>query len=174
MALGATLAALLTLWVAATASAADPTALELRAPQEGQLRDTIPITAVLKDGKGSPIPRAPVILWSPASFLGTGGALRLGQSITDAQGKAIFHYEPRSQGPVTLNAYFPGDSRYEPVQASVELRVQGAAQLYQQTAGIHVPGVGVWMLVALMIGVWSVYLTVMVLLRRVARAGLDG
>ncbi|MFQ5854475.1 MAG: Ig-like domain-containing protein [Anaerolineae bacterium] len=165
------LTTLLSLALAASVLAADPTTMELQAPQEVSLGDVITVTAVLRDGQGLPIPAATIILWSPASFLSTDGAMRLGQATTDAQGRATFLYEARREGALALNAYFSGDSRYAPAQVSADLTVQGSAQLYQETAGVRVPGVGVWLLVGLLVVVWSIFFTVMVLLTLIAREG---
>ena len=98
--------------------------------------------------------------------------MRLAQATTDAQGRATFSYQVRSAaGPLTLNVYFPGNSLYAPAQGSAELTVLGITQLYQQTAGVRVPGIGVWLLVGLVGAVWSIYFTVMVLVSLIARAG---
>ncbi|MBI2872287.1 MAG: Ig-like domain-containing protein [Chloroflexi bacterium] len=151
--------------------AADPVTLELLAPQQVALGDKVEVTAVLRDGNGVPIRGGTVNLWTPATFLSTGGAIDLGRATTDAQGRATFRYEARTEGPVALNAYFPGDSRYAYAQGSAELKAQGTAQLYQSTAGVRVPGIGVWLLVGLLGGVWTTYLAVMVFLSLIAREG---
>ena len=52
-----------------------------------------------------------------------------------------------------------------------DLTVQGSAQLYRETAGVQVRGIGVWLLVGLVGAVWSIYFTVMVLVSLIARAG---
>ncbi|MBI2304744.1 MAG: Ig-like domain-containing protein [Chloroflexi bacterium] len=170
---GLVTAALLALAFATPALAAGPPTLELQAPQEVNLGDTITLSAVLRDSQGAAIERATIILWSAASFLGTGGAVRLGEAVTDAQGRATFTYEVRTEGSATLNAYFPGNSRYESAQTSAKIAVKGSGQLYEETAGVQVPGIGVWILVALLGGVWSVYLIVMALLTLIARGGAE-
>lgn len=164
------LAILLTLVLVMPVQAADPVVLELEVPKTVSLGDTITITAKLRDGSGVPIPGANVILWAPASFLGHGGSMRLGQATTDAQGRAIFHYQARNEGPLTLNGYFPGNNHYDPAQGLAELTVQGSGQLHRETAGVRVPGMGVWVVVGLVAAVWSIYFTVMVLLTLIARA----
>ncbi len=151
--------------------AAEPVSLELQAPEQVTLGDEVIVTAVLRDGNGAPVPAATVILWSAATFLSTGGAIELGRAVTNAQGKATLLYQARTEERALLNAYFPGDSRYDPASATVELMVQGSSQLYQSTAGVRVPGIGVWLLVGVLGIVWSIYLTVMVLLTLIAREG---
>lgn len=165
------LSLLLLFATAAPVWAADPVTLELQAPKEAALGEKITVTAVLTDGKGAPIPKATIILWTSASFLSTESPVELDRAITDAQGKVTFLYQPRSENSVTLNASFSGNSRHAPAQSSVELTVQGSVQLYQETAGVQLPGIGVWLIVGILGGVWATYFVVMVLLTIIARDG---
>lgn len=151
--------------------AADPVVLELQMPEQATLGDEVEVTALLRDASGRPVPRATIILWNSSEFLSVGGAITLGEAMTDAQGRVVFSYEARTEESITLNAYFPGDSRYSGAQASAEMSVQGSAQLYQSTAGIQVPGLGVWLLVGLLGIVWTIFLVVMVFLALIVRAG---
>lgn len=157
----------------ATASpvwAAEPVTLQLQAPAQVSLGDKVAVTAVLQDGKGAPVPGATIVLWSSGSFLSVAGAVQLGQAVTDAQGRVTFTYEARTDGAVTLNAFFAGNSRYSPTQASAEIQVTGSAQLSRHPIeGVRVPGIGVWILAGILGGVWGTYLVVMVLLTLIAR-----
>jgi hypothetical protein len=163
---------LLVLATAAPAWAAGPVTLELQAPENVRLGDQVSVTAVLRDATGAPAPGATIVFWIPASFLSVGGSIELGRATTDAQGRATLLYQARTaEEKASVNAYFPGDSRYEPASATVELRVEGSAQLYQSTAGVQVPGIGVWLLVGILGGVWSTYFAVMVFLALIAREG---
>ncbi|MBI2165195.1 MAG: Ig-like domain-containing protein [Chloroflexi bacterium] len=152
--------------------AAEPVTLELQAPEQLALGDKVSVTAMLKDANGSPVPAGTVILWTSGSFLSVGGAVQLGEAATDAQGRVTFTYEARNEGAVTLNAYFRGDSRYGFAQGSAAVDVQGSAQLTRHPIeGVRVPGIGVWILAAILGGVWSTYLAVMVFLTLIAREG---
>ena len=98
--------------------------------------------------------------------------MELGRATTDAQGRATLVYQVRTEEKASLNAYFPGNGRYSPVQASADIQVQGSAQLTRHPIeGVRVPGVGVWILVGILGGVWSTYFAVMVLLTLIAREG---
>ncbi len=152
------------------ALAASPLTLQMQAPSQVRLGETATITAVLQDGKGAPVPRATIVLRSQGSFLSTDGAVEQGREVTNAQGKVVFVYEARTEGTVTLNAYYAGDSRFDPAQSSTEITVQGSGQLYQETGAVQVPGVR-WLLVGLLSGVWLIYMMVMVLLSLIAREG---
>lgn len=168
--IGLTLATLLfQLALATPVLAAGPVTMELQSPGHMALGNTENVVVVLRDSKGAPITKATVVLWTPASFLSTSGAITLGEAATDAQGKATFAYEARTGGTVNLNASFAGDTRYQPAQAAADVTVDGAAQLYQQTAGVRLPGVNVWLIVGALAVVWSTYFTVMVLVTFIAR-----
>ncbi|MBI4202884.1 MAG: hypothetical protein HY532_07230 [Chloroflexi bacterium] len=165
------LATFLFLALARPALAAGPVDLALEAPDQLNLGDEVVITAALKDSSGAPIPGATVVLWTPGQFLSVEGVMELGRAATDAQGLAVFLYQARSEKSATLNVSFSGDSRYSPAHASLEVSVAGSAQLYQSTAGVRLPGVGVWLLVAALGTAWSIYIGMMVLVTLIARAG---
>ncbi len=162
---------LLQLAIATPALAADPVTMELQSPGHMALGKTENIVVVLRDSKGAPVARATILLWTPASFLSTSGAITLGEATTDAQGKATFAYEARMGGTANLNALFSGDARYQPAQAVADVTVDGSAQLYQSTAGVRLPGISVWLLVAALGVAWSIYFLMMVFLTLIARAG---
>ncbi len=161
----------LLLVAAAPAWAAEPTVLELEAEPDVALGDRVTVQVAVTTGKGGAVAGATVVLLSPARFGATSGEMRLGQVTTDDLGQASFTYETRREGRQTLIARFPGNEGYAPAEASVGLSVHGAAQLYEQEAGVKVPGIGVWMLVLLLGAFWSVYMVVMVLITLIAREG---
>ena len=152
--------------------AADPITLELKAPARVNLGEKVEIESLLRDGAGKPVPAASVVLYSGASFLSTNGNVQLGQTATDALGRALFAYEARTQGEVTLYASFLGDTSHSAADASVQLTVEGSAQLTRHPIeGVRVPGIGPWILAGILGGVWSTYLAVMVFLALIAREG---
>jgi hypothetical protein len=163
------LATLLSIILVIPAQAADPAILKLKAPVEATLGSSVTVTTVLEDSGGSAIVGVTIILWSPVDFLGTIGAIQHGEATTDAQGEAIFSYEPRTEGIVTLNAYFPGNEQHEFTQGTMELTVQGSTQLYHEEVGVYVPGIGIWILVAILGTVWFIYFMVFVFLMRIVR-----
>ncbi len=166
---GMVLATLISIMLVIPVKAADPAVLKLQAPAEATLGSSITVTAVFEDIGGSAIVGANIIFWIPVDFLGTVGSIPYGEATTNAQGEAIFSYEPRTEGIITLNAYFPGNEQHEFTQGTMELTVQGSTQLYHEEAGVHVPGIGIWILVAVLGGVWSVYFMVFVFLMRIVR-----
>lgn len=162
----------LLLAAATPAYAADPVTLELQAPKKAGLGDQVTLNSLVRDAQGSPVKGSRVVFWMPASFLSNGGAVELGSAITDSRGIATLRYQARIGGTVSLNAYFSGDSRYDPAYASADMQVEGTAQLTKHPIeGVRVPGLSVWLLAGLLGIVWSIYLTVMVLLTLIAREG---
>lgn len=162
----------LLLVTATPAWAADPVTLELQAPTKVGLGDQVTVNALLKDAAGSPIGGSRVVFWMPASFLSNSGAVELGSAVTDSRGIATIIYQARIGGAVSLNAYLAGDSRYDAAYASDDMQVEGTAQLTKHIIeGVRVPGLGVWLLAGLLGIVYSIYLTVIVLLSLIAREG---
>lgn len=165
------LAALLLLAVAQPAWAANPVNLTIQAPTQMNLGDQSVVTAVLKDSKGAPIPGATILFWRPGDFLSVSGAVELGSAKTNAQGIATFNYQARNQSIVTLNVSFSGNDQHDPANTSQDIKVLGSTQLYQSTAGVHLPGVTVWLLVGALTVAWSIYMGMMVLVTLIAPAG---
>lgn len=159
--------------VAAPVWAAEPTRVQVTAPPEVSLGDTVTVRVAVTDGKGAPVAGAAVVLLSPATFGSASSEMKLGQAVTDASGRASFSYEGRREGEQTLIARFSGNGSYAPAEASVALSVKGSAQLYHQEAGVKVPGIGVWILVLLLSAFWSIYMVVMVHITLIARQGRE-
>lgn len=153
------------------ALAAEAVTLTIQAPGHMDLGDEVTVTTVLTDGEGRPVPGASIVLSTSADFLSVEGAVELDRATTDAHGAASLRYQARSANSVTLSASFGGDRDHSPAQASAVIAVEGSAQLYQQTAGVRLPGVGAWLLVVVLGVAWSTYLGVTVLVTLIARAG---
>jgi len=84
----------------------------------------------------------------------------LARAVTDANGVATLTYNLRVPGDHELHVrYTNGDAA--PEDASVSVTVPAAAQqLYQSTAGVDIPGLNVWLLMAVVATVWTILLTV--------------
>src|SRR3990172_4456989 len=150
--------------------AAEPVTLELQAPTKVGLGDQVTVSALLRDAQDSPVRGSRVVFWMPASFLSNAGAVELGSAVTDSRGIATLLYQARIGGAVSLNAYLAGNSRYDAAYASADMQVEGTAQLTKHIIeGVRVPGLSVWLLAGLLAIVYSIYLTVVVLLGLIAR-----
>ena len=146
--------------------------LTLQIPAQGSLGQTATVESTLTAASGSPVAGATIQFFSPTTFMSVSDEVLLGEATTNEAGVAVFHYEPRSTADVEIIARFAGNAKHGPAETSATITVLGAVQLYQEKAGIQVPGLGVWLVVAILGGVWSVYFTVFVLVSRIAREGI--
>lgn len=169
----AILVALALLLFSSVAQGAGPEpGLTLQAPAQGTLGQTATVQSTLLTPGGSPVAGATIQFFSPTSFLSTIGEVLLGEAVTNGDGVAVLNYELRSDEQVEIIARFAGNASYGPVERSATIAVLGSTQLYQEEAGVRVPGVGVWMLAVILGGVWSIYFTVFVLVSRIAQEGV--
>lgn len=169
--LGLAVALVLLLLPTVTRAAAPEPTLTLQAPAQATLGEAVALKATLLAPDGSPITGVPVQFFSPTSFASVSGEMLLGEATTDETGVALFQYEPRRSESVQIIARFAGNGRYGLSEASTTMSVQGSAQLYQEEAGVRVPGLGVWLLAGIVGAVWSTYFVVLVLVSLIAREG---
>ncbi len=101
-----------------------------------------------------------VTAYTDVSFAGVVGQIELGTLTTDASGMAVFEYEPRqaSSHEIRIEFLAPGDT--EPTVATTTVSVSGASQLFQSTAGVQIPGLNVWLIIAIVSSVWFLLFTV--------------
>ncbi len=150
--------------------AREETRLQVAAPEDVPLGNMARIMALLEDVQGNPISTAIIVFTSPGSLGGAVAEMDLGDVLTDAAGIAVLDYQLRVEGQNRFIARFHGNSSYQPAEASVEVVAIGTAQLSPRTAGVRVPFLGSWTLVAVLLGVWSVYLIVMLLVSQIPEA----
>lgn len=155
-------------WADAPATAVS---LKLAAPTVTTLAKDTELSATLLRADATPIRGAVVHFYADASFAGVNGRVHLGQATTDAQGVATIHYSPRHNGNLTVYAEFTGDGRYQAAESAATLQVTGSPPLYQETAGIQVPGLNSWLLIAVLTVVWAILFSVAIFILSIARAG---
>jgi hypothetical protein len=156
---------------------ASHTKLEVKAPSSQlTVGDSVDVQAVLHSADdGLPIAEATVTFYMEASFAGVDGEVLLGQTVTDANGVADLDYQPRSAGAHQLRVEYltPGATVSE--EAFWSHSVAGATeQVYQSKAGVQVPGLNVWLIIALVATVWSLLFSVGLRVFSIARANGDG
>ena len=132
----------------------------------------IQATLLVADG-GAPVAGTAVTFYMSASFGGVEGVVEIGRGVTDENGVATLNYEPRSAGnhEVRVEYVFPGET--EPELASTSISVGGGAQLHRSTAGVDIPGLNVWLIIALLATVWAILMSVAVRVIAIAYAGGD-
>ncbi|MFQ6673110.1 MAG: hypothetical protein ACE5KY_07400 [Candidatus Tectimicrobiota bacterium] len=146
---------------------------EVTVPGEATVGQPMEVQAALRsvDG-GLPLVGTQVIFTTDASFGGVEGEIELGRSVTDENGVATLTYEPRSASVHELRIEYilPGDSEPELASTSISVTDPGS-QLHQSTAGIQIPGLNVWLLIALVATVWAILLSVALRVIAIARDG---
>lgn len=157
--------------VALAAGPREETRLEVAAPEDVPLGNMARIIAFLHDSQGRPIPAAGIVFTSPATFAGTVAEMELGEAQTDAGGVAILDYQLRVEGQNRFIARFHGNDGYQPSESSATTVATGSVQLSRRSAGVEVPVIGPWLIVLVLMGVWSVYLVAMLLVSQIPNAG---
>jgi cytochrome c553 len=143
---------------------ADHWTVEVSAPEEGALGQTIRVTATVHDAETTqPVVGAELVFFSSVSFAGVGGDIELGEAVTNDLGVAFFDYELRKLGTHTITIEGGG----EPNIVSIPVTVGG--QLYRAPARIGIlPGAGGWVVTLVIASVWAIMILVGVAVIRVA------
>jgi hypothetical protein len=109
---------------------------------------------------GAPIAGMTVVLHEQVTAFQVTGDAELARAVTDANGVATLTYNLAVAGDHELQVrYTNGDAAPEDASVAVTVPADGQ-QLYQSTAGVSIPGVNVWLLMAVVATVWGVLLTV--------------
>jgi hypothetical protein len=109
---------------------------------------------------GAPIVGMTVVLHEQVTAFQVTGDVELARAVTDANGVVTLTYNPTVAGDHELHVtYTNGDAAPEDASASVTVPAT-TQQLYQSTAGVKIPGLNVWLLMAVLATVWTVLLTV--------------
>lgn len=156
------------------ANAAD-VKVEIVAPTEAVVGHPVDVQARLhRASDGSALAGAPVTLSTKASFDDVTGDVELAKAMTDANGLAVLSYEPRSAGDHELRVEYLAPGASAPEVATASISVAGSTQqLYRSTAGVQIPGLNVWLLMAVLAGVWAILLSVALRVIAIAHAGPD-
>jgi hypothetical protein len=151
--------------VVAEVSASD----QLEVGQPAQLQ----LTLRSADG-GLPLADAPVTVYTEVSFGGVTGEVELGRAVTDENGIARVAFQPRTASDHQLRIEYlaPGETQPEVVTTTISV-TGAAAQLHRSTSGIQVPGLNVWLIMALIALVWIILLSVGLRVVAIARASTD-
>lgn len=133
--------------------------------------DTLSATLVSPD-TGQPLSGINVTFLAHASFGKVNGFVEVGQAATNSQGIASVSYTPRDPGSQAIEVSYVPTTGAPAQTTTTNIDVSGAAsQMYVQTAGIHMPGLNSWLIVALLTIIWGTMLGVGVTVIRIARAG---
>lgn len=148
------------LGLAGTASASH-VVVDLVVPDQAAIGQPMAILANFhSDADAAPIADMTVIFHEEVTFGGVTSDVELGGAVTDENGVAALTYEPRTAGTHKIHVrYTYGDGEEEDVATSLNVPATGQ-QLYRSTAGVKIPGLNVWLLMALIATVWAILLSV--------------
>lgn len=169
VALGAAVFAL-----AGTAAASHVNAV-ITVPDKATVGQPVEVQVTLRSAdEGLPVADVTVMFYTDASFGDVTGEVELGQAVTDKNGVATLTHEPRSASEHQIRIEYlpPGES--EPEVATTSISVTGStSQLHRSTAGVEIPGLNVWLIIALVSGVWAILFSVALRVIAIARAGAE-
>jgi hypothetical protein len=123
---------------------------------------------------GLPVVDTPVTIFTNATFAGVSGEVKLGSAVTDQNGVAVITHEPRSANVHELRVEYLLHGSTEPEVATVPISVADGPQLSRSASGIQVPGLNVWLIIAIVAGVWSLLFSVGLRVFAIARADGTG
>jgi len=148
--------------------------VEISAPKEAQVGHEVQIRVTLRSsGDGVPIVEAEVTLLREASFARVVGDVELARAATDQDGVAVLLYEPTVAGEQNLKLEYTVPDGAEPQTAALAISVAEGPQIQRSTAGIRVPGLNVWALIAVLSAVWAILLTTALSMVRIGRIGAE-
>ena len=140
-------------------------------PETATLGVPTTIRVVLKSPTdGKPVANTPLIFHTDATFANVTDEVELGQASTNAEGVAVLTFEPHVAGNHEVRVDFEDVGRKVNL-AKVMVSVTGSSQLVRSTAGIKIPGLNVWLLIALIASIWSILLSVSFRVIAIARGG---
>jgi hypothetical protein len=151
------------------------TKLDLKPSTYATGGDPVNITAMLRDVKGTPVPKADIVFTLAAEFVGTKGDMVIGSARTDTNGIAFFEFKPTfGMKEQKVTAHFSRMGIYDQSDGSVtveEVDVQPAA--YESTP-VGLESVAQWaplLLLVVVLGVWLTLAYVFYQVIAIARLG---
>jgi hypothetical protein len=149
---------------------------EIVVPGQIQVGQPVEVQTTLRNVEaGLPVAGIPVVFYTDAAFGEVSGVVELGRGITNEIGVAALEYEPRLAGvhEIRVEYQLPGEAEVESLSTAIS--VSGGSQLHRSTAGLDIPGLNVWILIALVSIVWAILLFGVALrVVAIARDGDDG
>jgi len=135
-----------------------------------QVRIQVTLLAA-SDGTPITVTGAQVTLYEERSFGSVRGDVEVARAAANEDGVAVLLYEPRTAGERKLAVQYTLPGQPQPAKTTFGISVAEGPQLYRSTAGIRVPGLNVWLIIAVISAVWGILFTAAFLMLRIARAG---
>jgi hypothetical protein len=134
--------------------------VDLDVPEQAVIGQPMELQAHFHSESEAAIADMEVTFHEQVTFGGVTSDLELGRAVTDEDGFAALTYEPRTAGTHDIHVrYTYADGEEEDAAASLTVPATGQ-QLYRSTAGVNIPGLNVWLLMALVATVWAILLSV--------------
>lgn len=160
---------------------AEHTSAVLSVPGQVAVGETIEVSVLVSTAEagslgrvsqGQALPGMTVTFYTTESFGGVTGKVEIGRAVTDANGVATIRHEPRATGDHQISAeYLAGNEGRTGASAVVSVAGVGTTQLYHSSSGIQIPGLNVWVLIAVLATIWAILLSVALRVIVIARAG---
>jgi uncharacterized cupredoxin-like copper-binding protein len=166
------------------ALAAEPT-LVISVSPAAALGERVTLEATLTQANGAGIANQTIVFTSWTTFLNTAAEMVLAEAMTNKQGIAVAQYQVRQVGLLALKASFAGTDGYAPAKGSGQITVSGSQQLYEEEAGVKLPGLNEapaeqtgtgpwalsgWPIAAVLVTVWSLFGSAVFFLFQIVRA----
>ena len=94
--------------------------------------------------------------------------LPVGEARTNAQGEAMLLFRPNRSGDQTVRARFEGGGRYQGSEKAMNLAAGQVQSTYASVPGLHIPGLGYWLLWTVLGVIWTTFGIVFFNLRQIA------
>ena len=147
--------------------------VDLAVPDEAAIGQPMEVQAHFHSESDEAITDMAVTFHEEVTFGGVTSDVELGGAVTDEDGFAALTYAPRTAGTHEIHVrYTYADGEEEDAAASLSVPATGQ-QLYRSTAGVKIPGLNVWLLMALVAVVWAILLSVAFRVIAIAHAETD-
>ncbi len=140
------------------AALADHLDVETSLPDTVKAGEIVEIrVTVTSAATGQRVPGATVIADREASILGFSGRVEIARATANDSGEAILRWRERSGTTSTIVVAYSeaGETDLESLPISI-ITVGEGPQIVRSTAGIQIPGLGAWVIVGLLVGVWAI------------------
>lgn len=141
----------------ASVAGADHLDVDVPEPETIEAGDMVNLQVVVRDAaSGQRVNGATVTAYRETDFAGIAGHVELAQGVTDEFGIALLSWQERgpSSGDFTIEYSAVGDIEVESTVLSA-VRVTDAGQIERSNSGVDIPGLGAWLLIALLVCVWG-------------------
>ncbi|MDH3189987.1 MAG: hypothetical protein OEM39_05005 [Acidimicrobiia bacterium] len=102
------------------------------------------------------MPGSTVVAYRDATIAGFTGEVEVARAVSNQNGLATLKWVQRGGSSETVIIAYsaPGEDHFESEPLSV-LTVSPGPQLERSASGVQIPGLGAWVLIAVLVGIWA-------------------